>query len=136
MGICHSCGSENAPDCFQASGDRVQRTVEVPSFTKITVFETIKLVVKQGEEQEVRIETGANLMNEVSANVTDGRLVLRNENGCNYVRKYGLTTVYVTSPNLVEIRSSTGLSVSSDGILHYGDLLLISESFINPETET
>jgi len=63
-------------------------------------------------------------------------LILRNANSCNYVRDYGITTVYVTSPNLLEIRSSTGGLISSDGVLNYTNLKLISESFSNPEAET
>ncbi len=131
-----SCNSENAPDCFQNSGDLIRLTVAVPSFENITVFENLNLVVKQGNEQLVEIETGEFLLNDVSAEVEGNRLVLRNENSCNYVRDYGLTTIYVTSPNIAEIRSSTGLLVSSDGVLGYPNLTLVSESFNNPETET
>ncbi|WP_420321700.1 head GIN domain-containing protein [Flagellimonas sp.] len=131
-----ACNGENTPDCFQNAGDLTRRTVEVPSFTRITVFENINLVLKQGTDQEVEIETGEFLQNEVTASVSDNRLILRNENGCNFIRDYGLTTVYVTSPNITEIRSSTGLLISSDGVLNYPNLQLISESFNNPETET
>lgn len=131
-----SCNGENTPDCFQNAGDMVRVEVEVSSFTNITVFENLNLVLKQGNEQRVEIETGEFLLNEVTAATEDGRLILRNENSCNYVRDYGLTTIYITSPNIQEIRSSTGLLISSDGILNYPNLSLFSESFNNPETET
>lgn len=131
-----SCNGDNVPDCFQNAGDTVRETVDVSEFNTITVFENLNLVLKQGQEQKVEIETGEFLLNDVSAVVEDNRLILRNENNCNYVREYGLTTVYVTSPNISEIRSSTGLLVSSDGVLAYPNLTLISESFSNPETET
>jgi len=42
----------------------------------------------------------------------------------------------VTSPNITEIRSSTGLPISSDGVLDYPNVSLISESYTNPETAT
>ncbi|MDC6365808.1 MULTISPECIES: head GIN domain-containing protein [Flavobacteriaceae] len=131
-----ACNGDSVPDCFQNAGDLVRDVVTVPEFTTITVFENSNLVVKQGDEQMVEVETGEFLRNDVSAEVEDGRLVLRNENGCNFVRDYGLTTFYVTSPNITEIRSSTGLLISSDGVLSYPSLALISESFNNPETET
>ncbi|WP_108424319.1 head GIN domain-containing protein [Flagellimonas amoyensis] len=131
-----SCNGENVPDCFQNAGDMVRQPVDVPAFTTITVFENLNVVLKQGDEQRVEIETGEYLLNDVSAVVEEGRLILRNENSCNYVREYGLTTVYVTSPNINEIRSSTGLLISSDGVLAYPSLALIAESFNNPETET
>ncbi|WP_228237125.1 head GIN domain-containing protein [Allomuricauda sp. M10] len=134
--ILNSCNGDNVPDCFQNAGDLVRVPVDVPEFTTMTVFENVKVVLKQGDEQLVEIETGEYLLDDVSAEVQDGRLILRNENSCNYVREYGLTTVYVTSPNITEIRSSTGLPISSDGVLDYPSITLISESFTNPETET
>ncbi|WP_396590566.1 head GIN domain-containing protein [Allomuricauda sp. R78024] len=131
-----ACNGDNVPDCFQNAGDLVRETVEVNQFTNITVFENINLVIRQGTEQIVEIETGEFLRKEVSAQVEDNRLILRNENGCNFFRDYGLTTVYVTSPNIEQIRSSTGLLISSDGVLNYPNLSLVSESFAEPEAET
>ncbi|WP_299488307.1 head GIN domain-containing protein [uncultured Allomuricauda sp.] len=131
-----ACNGENTSDCFQNAGDLIRTTTEVPNFTTITVFENINLVLKEGAEQQVEIETGEFLQNEVTASVADNRLILRNENGCNFIRDYGLTTIYVTSPNITEVRSSTGLLISSDGVLNYPNLNLISESFINSESET
>lgn len=131
-----SCNGENVPDCFQPAGDPVRKTLEVQEFNGITVFENLKLVVKQGQEYRVEVETGENLVHGISAQVEAGRLVLRNATSCNFVRKYGLTTVYVTAPDITEIRSSTGLLIASDGVLSYPSLALIAESFNNPETET
>ena len=110
--------------------------VELPEFTNITVFENLNLVLRQGEEQLVEIESGEFLINEISANVEGDRLILRNGNGCNIFREYGLSTIYVTSPNIEQVRSSTGLLISSDGPLRYPNLSLISENFIEPEAET
>ncbi|MEM8999687.1 MAG: head GIN domain-containing protein [Bacteroidota bacterium] len=114
----------------------VRQTVEVPEFSTITVFENLNLVLKQGAMQQVEIETGEFLLPEVKARVEGNRLLLRNNNTCNLVRDYGLTTVYVTSPDISEVRSGTGLLISSDGILNYPELSLLSESFSNTEAET
>lgn len=135
-GVMISCNSENAPDCLQTAGEIIREEVEVPEFDKITVFEKIALVLKQGDTQKVEVVTGENLWEEISVAVEGDRLILRNENGCNFFREYGLTTVYVTSPNITEIRSSTGLAITSDGVLSYPSLTLLSESFLVPETET
>ncbi len=130
------CNSESAPDCFQNSGEIIRQEVSIPTFSKITVFEKVALVLKEGDTQKVEIESGENLLEEVSAVVEGDRLILRNENGCNLFRDYGLTTVFVTSPNIDEIRSSTGLPIQSDGVLSYPNLELFSESFLEPEAET
>ena len=63
-------------------------------------------------------------------------MLLRDTNECNYVRDYGVTKVYVTAPNISEIRSSTGLKIESDGVLAFSSLKLISESFNNTESDT
>lgn len=131
-----ACNGDNVPDCFQNAGDLVREAVELPEFTRITAFENVNVVVKQGLDQLVEIETGEFLRNEVSAKVEEGRLILRNENDCNFVRDYGITTIYVTSPEITEIRSGTGFSISSDGVLNYPNLTLLSESFNEPDAET
>lgn len=134
--IFSSCNSESASDCFQNEGEIFRDEVMAANFTQITVFENVSLVLIQGTEQKVEVETGEFLRNEVTTEVEGDRLLLRDTNDCNYVRDYGTTTVYITSPNLEEVRSSTGLSIRSEGILNYPNLTLISESFLNPESET
>lgn len=129
ISVFFACNSENAPDCLQTSGSIVTREVEAPFFTSILVNEHITLIVKQAAEQSVTIETGENLINEVTAKVENGRLVLTDANNCNYFRDYGITKVYVAAPNITQIRSSTQFDVVSDGVLNYPQLALVSESF-------
>lgn len=130
------CNGENIPDCFQNAGDITRVEIALPPFQKITVFEGVELVLKSGPVQEVVIETGEYLINEVSATVEGDRLILRNTNNCNLFRAYGITKAFVTSPDLNEVRSGTGLPVRSEEVLQFQNLALISESFNNPETET
>lgn len=128
-----NCNSENAPDCFQNAGPVTKEIVVLPNFNKITVYENVQLVVKQGDANVVELETGAYLRNEVELSVEEGRLLLRDTNYCNFTREYGLTKVYVTAPNITEIRSSTGLDIVSDGVLAFPSLSLISESYNDPD---
>ena len=131
-----ACNSEDASDCFQTEGDIIQQEVVVNSFKKILVNRDIELIVKEGSEYKVIIETGENLLNDVLATVVDNELQLTDNNGCNYVRDYGITKVYVTAPNITEIRNSSQYEVSSEGILTYPDLTLISEDFNAPGSFT
>ncbi|NNF19570.1 MAG: DUF2807 domain-containing protein, partial [Flavobacteriaceae bacterium] len=130
------CDGENAPDCFQASGDLVTEEIAVEEFDEITVFENIRLVLRHGPEYKVELKTGSNLRQEVSAEVVDGVLELRDGNDCNYFRSYGTTVFTVTAPDLKRIRSSTGFPVQSEGVLPYESLALLSESFNDPEAAT
>ncbi|WP_046758086.1 head GIN domain-containing protein [Kordia jejudonensis] len=126
-----SCDKEDANDCFQTSGTMITEEVLVEAFTKIEVNEGVNLVIKEGENQEVLIATGANLINDVEAKVVGETLFLSDNNDCNYVRDYGITTIYVTVPNLTEINSKTQFEVRSDGILTFPSITLISENFTN-----
>ncbi|TBN02664.1 DUF2807 domain-containing protein [Hyunsoonleella flava] len=131
-----ACDSENANDCFQKTGNIVQEEVVLNAFNKILVNRDIALILKDGPEQKVVIETGKNLLNDVEAKVESARLILTDNNTCNYVRDYGITKVYVTSPNITEIRSSTQYDIRSDGVLTYPTINILSEDFNVPDTFT
>ena len=120
------CSSEDAPDCVQTAGTIVQQEVELENFTEIMVYDRVKLFIEDGPKQKVIIETGENLVNEVSAKVEGGRLILNNENACNLFRDYEITKVYVTSPNLTWIQTSSPSAIESIGTLSYPELWLRS----------
>jgi len=124
-----ACDTENVNDCFQKSGMIVTQEFDVPMFTKIKVNRDVSLILKEGPVQKVVIETGENLLNDVSVSVTDGQLVLTENNICNFVRDYNVTKVYVTAPNITEIISSTQFTVSSEGVLNYSDINVLSENY-------
>lgn len=127
------CSSEKGWDCIQTAGDIVKKEVTVQPFTKIIAWERTRIFIQQGDQQKIVIETGENLMSDVEVMVTDGRLEIHNYNSCNLVRDYELTKVYITSPNITEIRSSTGYVVESIGVLRYPSLTLLSEDQKNED---
>lgn len=127
LSIFLGCDSENAWDCFQDSGEIIQEEFHVDGFKKIIIWNRVKLYVSEGPVQRVVVETGSNLLNEIKVRVEDSILKVSDRNSCNYVREYGLTKVYVTSPNIEQIQNSSGLAVESVGTISYNDLELISE---------
>lgn len=122
-----ACNSEDAGDCLQTAGTTIQREFEVTSFEKILVNRNVQLILKEGVDYSVLVETGGNLINDVSVEVVDNQLRLTDDNTCNYVREYAATKVYVTAPNITEIRSSTQFEVQSDGLLNYPSINLLCE---------
>lgn len=125
-----ACDTENALDCFQRTGDIITQEVEVVDFTRILVNPGVQLILKEGETTSVIIETGDNLLDEVSAVVEGDRLILSNTNDCNFVRDFNQTKIFVTAPNITEIRSETQFDISSDGVLRFPSLTLFSEDFL------
>lgn len=121
-----SCNNENSGDCFQTAGKIIQQEVEVAPFEQITVHKNVELIVKQGPVQKIVIESGTNLMNDIEAVVVNNELILKDYNNCNFFRDYGITKVYVTSPNLHTIRNASQLNISSEGTLTYPSLYLQS----------
>lgn len=131
------CNSEDTGNCFQKAGEIVQNEVLVANFSEIMVYDKIKLFIKQGPEQRVIIESGKNLLNEITAEVEDGLLVLKNENTCNFVRDYGITRIYVTTPNLEYLRHAGNIPLESVGTLNFENLWLVSENQdLDPEIYT
>ena len=124
-----TCNSEDVNDCFQTSGTIIQEVVQVSSFERILVNRDIELIIKEGQEYKVKIETGENLIDEVNVEVVGNQLILTDNNSCNFVREFGLTKVYVEAPDLKELRTSSQYEISSDGILPYETLSLFSEDF-------
>ncbi len=121
-----SCDSEDAGDCLQTAGEIIQQEFDVPVFTKILVNKKVALVIKEGPIQKVVVETGENLMPDIEVQVIDNQIILTNHNTCNFFRDYGITKVYITSPNINEIRNASELNVTSDGELTYPSLYLRS----------
>ena len=131
-----ACDSENASDCFQTEGTIIQQEVTVSIFERILVNRDVELILKEGIDYQVIIETGENLMNDVDVVVIDDELQLSDNNTCNYVRDYGITKIYVTAPNITEIRNSSQYEISSDGVLNFDEIKLISEDFNAPGSFT
>jgi len=120
------CDTENVPDCFKSEGATVTEEFAVSPFEEIIVYEQVKLFIEQGAEYKVVVETGKNLIDEVSVKVENNRLSIRNANSCNLFRDYEITRVFVTTPTLNWLQNSSGSAIESIGILKFDNLWLRS----------
>lgn len=127
-----SCNND-LDDCVLSAGTIVKKEINVDSFSKIIVHKEIILILKQGVKQSVLIESGKNLIDNIEIEVVDKQLILNNYNNCNFFREYELTKIYVTTPNLSEIRCSTNRSIQSDGVLVFPNLTILSENWKNDD---
>lgn len=121
------CNAENAWDCFQSTGDIVEENYTLEPFNQIIVWNRVQLILVEGDEQMVRIETGENLLNEIRVRVEDSILKVSDRNSCNHVRDYGVTKVYVTAPvDTLKVRNSSGMTVENIGEINNYRLVLTS----------
>ena len=117
---------EKPGDCVKSAGKTAVKDYDGLVFSKIIVHKGISLIITQGPEFHVQVQTGENLINDIEVNVVNDMLVLEDKTVCNWVRDYGKTMVYVTAPNLTDIYSKTELQIASNGLLTYSNLHLIS----------
>ena len=129
-----SCGSDNIGDCFESQGDPVEVIYELPVFTKLRSETDVIVYLKQGTEQKVVLKTGENMVSDAQIEVLEGGILrIRNNKRCNLVRDYENFVVYVTTPNLTEIRNASGQDIIGEGVLNFPTLLLLSDTSYDPE---
>ena len=131
-----ACDKEDASNCFQTEGELITQEFAVTEFQKILVNRDVELIISQGDNYSVIVETGSNLLNDIEVSIVGNELQLTNNNDCNYFRNYGVTKIYVTTPVLREIRSSTQFDISSEEVLDFQNLKLISEDYSTSESFT
>jgi hypothetical protein len=125
----NSCSVEIG-ECFN-DGGRIQSTVDLNAeqFSSIVVYDDIKLIVKHDSSFIAKIDYLENRIDDISLEVKDGVLEIKNNNNCNLIKKQKYPTVTISAPNLSSIRNSSIFVVKSDGILKYDDLSIIVEDW-------
>ncbi len=118
-------------DCVESSGAMIIKEYEVSEanqFHSIYVFKGVGLVIKQGTEYKVEVKTGENLLENISVEFKNDGLFLKDNSSCNWVRDYGQTIVYVTTPALdfLNLFSKTEQNIDSHGVLSHSIVRLNS----------
>jgi len=124
-------GCEKPSDCIKSSGPTQSKIYEGISFTKLLVNKRIGVVIKQGDTYKVEVKAGENLINDIEVTFSGDLLTLTDNTSCNWVRDYGQTVVCITAPNLTDIFSKTEQNISSDGILTFPNLRLVSMDYLD-----
>lgn len=121
-----SMGCSKPSECIESTGSIITKNFTVADFDKIIVYQGISLVLTEGPVYNVEVQTGENLLSNIEVKVLNGLLSLKDKSNCNWVRDYGNTVVYVTSPYIIELHSKTERTISSNGVLNYPILRLIA----------
>ncbi len=97
------CDKEKAPDCFQSAGTEITKEIVLDQpFSAIEIYDNIQLTLLNSTEEHSRINItgGKNLLPEVVFEIEDQTLIIRNENTCNWVRKYDEFAIEIFSNDI------------------------------------
>ena len=113
-----SCEKANRFDCFKRSGKPTVVRRELENFTVLEVTNNLQTYLIQDSVNFVEIKAGANLISNVETSVSGQKLVVQNNNKCNFTRSYkNSIEVYVHFAKLDElIYKGTGAVTSLNSI--------------------
>ncbi len=74
-------------DCFKAVGNQTTVTRQLPPFGRLVVDRNVDVVLVPDTQEYVIVRCGENLVDLIVTEVTDGELLISNNNKCNWVRK-------------------------------------------------
>ena len=114
-------------ECNEAVGKIIQKEIVVTAFDEIIVNSGIQLTIREAEVQQVIVEAGENKFDNVHTSVSGNTLELQADDSCFFNPTLDAVKVFVSSPSVKLIRNSSEYEISSDGILNYPNLQLISE---------
>lgn len=127
------CMCKNPEECFESSGDTIQREVKLEKFDKVFLRKGIEIIIDQADEQKVIIQHGKNLINNVDYYVENNTLHLEDKTSCNFTRSYKNCKVFISVPDLKEIDSKTEYNISSTDYLSFKELYIKSTKEKNDE---
>lgn len=113
-----SCKKENSIGCFVSSGKEISIIRELDPFTEIELNHVFEIYLIQDSSSFVEIIAGENLMDGIVSNVIDGRLLIDNNNTCNWMRGYSkILTVRIHCQNFELLTINGECDVFSEGII-------------------
>ncbi len=99
-----SCKKQNSCDCFKSYGTIVSETRNLISFNKLHAFDKIEVYYIQDTNiitPTIKIVTGKHLLSNISTEVSNGELQIKNNTKCDFVRgSHNQVTVYVTAKHV------------------------------------
>lgn len=108
----------NNMDCVVGSGNQISETRKPGSFTKVETSGAIKVFLKQGGSNEVRIIADDNILPKIETRVSGGTLDIDMDgNFCDA----GPVTVYITSSQYEGVDASGAVEITSQGKLKVQD---------------
>jgi len=105
-------------DCFKGTGKVITETRTPSDYTRIELNDNINLVITQDSINKISVEGGEKLLPNIQTEFVDNKLIIKNNNKCNWVRSYkNKFTVYVSAKSLKRIEYFGSGNITSTNTL-------------------
>ena len=81
-----SCKKEEDRSCFKTTGSIIDKIIPLGSFSKIDLGPYIQYELIQDTINFIEISAGENIINFISSDIEEGKLVIENNNKCRFLR--------------------------------------------------
>lgn len=124
------CGCRDDSNCLKSTGTIIKEKRELDYFSGIIVNGNIDLILSSNTSQLVEVEAGKNIIDNITTEIINYQLIIKNKNKCNWLRSYDKKIkVYVSQPALIELYnlsygkiSNTNQQVFDSLVIHnYGN---------------
>jgi hypothetical protein len=123
--IVFSCKKENMGDCFKGTGLVKKETRILGDFDSIYVDRRLNIVLVQDSVNFAVVEAGEHLLEMIDTEIKDGKLTLRNNNKCNWVRSYKIpVNIEVHTNNLQHIVMWGASNITNKDTLRFPKLVV------------
>lgn len=120
-----ACGCNDDSNCLKSTGKIITEKRVLGPFSSISVNDNIDLIFTPGPQQDVVVEAGENIIDNISAEVINYQLILKNKNKCNWLRSYDKKIkVYISQPALIELYNLSDGKISCTGQMLMDSLII------------
>lgn len=129
----YSCKKPEDRRCVKSIGEETTKEMEVDPFDRIYLKEHIHYVLVQDTVEKVVIKGGKNLLNFIDIQVIDGRLEIKNDNKCSFLRRYDREVeVEIHFKELINIHYEGTETLTNKGTLELGWLVVLIRDGAGP----
>lgn len=104
--------------CISSTGKVIKQDRSNQSFQTVEVYDNINLILTQDTiSNKITVEAGENLINGITTKIDSGKLVLRNENRCSWLRSFEVpVNIYLTFTQLdtITFRAAGNITCTND----------------------
>jgi len=121
--VLSGCGKSS--DCLTSSGSVIREERHTNPFDSIELQDYVNLILTQDSMDKVEVEAGENVINGISTDVVDNKLIIRNHLQCNWLRSYSKPlNVYVSVRNLEKIYYNSAGNITTTNAITGDNLIL------------